>query len=174
MRSIASAARLVRGAVAGVVVLADGTVDVLPGRRSDPLLGADGAVLRVAGAHIEDGHTYTTFLWPTPPQDSAVHTRVTVVAATAAIPTRGAAVVLLSPPGDLRGLTARELEVLGYVVEGCSNQEISHHLDIAPRTVAAHLEHILAKLDAPSRTLSAVRAFRAGLYVPMAAKIPRG
>lgn len=63
---------------------------------------------------------------------------------------------------------SRELEVLGHLVEGCSNLEIARALGVAPRTVAAHLEHILCKLDAPSRTLAAVRAARAGLYVPLA------
>jgi DNA-binding NarL/FixJ family response regulator len=56
--------------------------------------------------------------------------------------------------------------VLGLLIEGCSNQQIARALVVAPRTVAAHLEHILAKLDAPSRTLAAVRAEREGLYVP--------
>jgi DNA-binding NarL/FixJ family response regulator len=78
--------------------------------------------------------------------------------------------VLLSPAGPLRGLTPRELEVLGLIVEGRSNQEIAARLVVAPRTVAAHLEHILAKLDAPSRTLAAVRAERTGLFVPSAAR----
>ncbi|WP_324273181.1 hypothetical protein [Blastococcus brunescens] len=32
--------------------------------------------------------------------------------------------------------------------------------------MAAHLEHILCKLGAPTRTLAAVRAEREGLYVP--------
>jgi DNA-binding NarL/FixJ family response regulator len=76
------------------------------------------------------------------------------------------AVVLVSPAGDLRGLTPRELEVLGLVIDGYSNSEIARALVVAPRTVAAHLEHILVKLSAPSRTLAAVRAERAGLYVP--------
>jgi DNA-binding CsgD family transcriptional regulator len=76
-------------------------------------------------------------------------------------------IVVLSPATGLHGLTPRELEVLGHVIEGCSNFEISRALGIAPRTVAAHLEHILLKLDATSRTLAAVRAERAGLYVPL-------
>jgi DNA-binding CsgD family transcriptional regulator len=46
------------------------------------------------------------------------------------------------------------------------SHEIAQALVVAPRTVAAHLEHILAKLDAPTRTLAAVRAERDGLYVP--------
>jgi DNA-binding NarL/FixJ family response regulator len=82
--------------------------------------------------------------------------------------------VLLSPAGDLRGLTHRELQVLGLVIEGCANQEIAHALVVAPRTVAAHMEHILFKLGAPSRTLAAVRAERAGLYVPTEAAVSGG
>jgi DNA-binding NarL/FixJ family response regulator len=74
--------------------------------------------------------------------------------------------VLLSPAAELRGLTPRELEVLGLLIDGCSNQEIARALVVAPRTIAAHLEHILVKLGAPTRTLAAVRAERDGLYVP--------
>jgi DNA-binding NarL/FixJ family response regulator len=76
------------------------------------------------------------------------------------------AVVLLSPPGDLYGLTDRELEILGLLVQGWPNRRIAAALFIAQRTVAAHLEHILPKLGAPTRTLAAVRALRLGLYVP--------
>ena len=59
--------------------------------------------------------------------------------------------------------------MLGLVVDGCSNQEIARVLVVAPRTVAAHVEHILVKLGAPTRTLAAVRAEREGLYVPASA-----
>jgi DNA-binding NarL/FixJ family response regulator len=77
---------------------------------------------------------------------------------------------LLSPATHLHGLTPRELEVLGLLVEGCSNQEIARALVVAPRTVAAHLEHVLVKLGAPTRTLAAVRAERDGLYVPASSR----
>jgi DNA-binding NarL/FixJ family response regulator len=82
------------------------------------------------------------------------------------VPSGLTGMALLSPATDLRGLTPRELEVLGLLVEGCSNQEIARTLVVAPRTVAAHLEHVLGKLEAPTRTLAAVRAEREGLYVP--------
>ena len=75
---------------------------------------------------------------------------------------------------DLRGLTPRELEVLGLLIDGCSNQQIARALVVAPRTVAAHLEHILVKLDATTRTLAAVRAEREGLYVPLVPSPCRG
>jgi DNA-binding CsgD family transcriptional regulator len=76
------------------------------------------------------------------------------------------AVVLLSPHGDMRGLTLRELEILGMLVEGWPNDRIAGALFVTRRTVNAHLEHIRAKLDAPTRTLAAVHALRFGLYVP--------
>jgi DNA-binding NarL/FixJ family response regulator len=56
--------------------------------------------------------------------------------------------------------------VLGPTVEGCSNRQIVGTLVISRRTVAAQMEHILAKLAAPTRTRAAVRAERAALYVP--------
>nr|WP_281373230.1 LuxR C-terminal-related transcriptional regulator [Kineococcus aurantiacus] len=71
-------------------------------------------------------------------------------------------------------MTPRELEVLGLVVDGCSNPEIARTLTVTPRTVAAHVEHVLVKLGAPTRTLAAVRAEREGLYVPPLALTPTG
>jgi DNA-binding NarL/FixJ family response regulator len=53
------------------------------------------------------------------------------------------------------------------VIDGYENAAIARALGVAPHTVAAHLEHILVKLGAPSRTLAAVRAERAGLFVPL-------
>ena len=58
--------------------------------------------------------------------------------------------------------------MLGLLVEGCSNQEIARTLVVTPRTVATHLEHVLTKLAAPTRTRAAVRAERDGLDVPPA------
>ncbi|MDT0213054.1 LuxR C-terminal-related transcriptional regulator [Rothia sp. ARF10] len=74
--------------------------------------------------------------------------------------------VLVTPEVDCRGLTPRELEVLGLLVNGCSNQQIAHRLSVTPRTVAAHVEHLLHKLEVPTRTSAAVLAEREGCYVP--------
>ena len=93
--------------------------------------------------------------------------RVTVLASCEESPAGLLGAVVLSPATDLRGLTPRELEVLGLLVEGCSNLQIARALVVAPRTVAAHLEHVLCRLGAPPRTLAAVRAEREGLYVPV-------
>jgi DNA-binding CsgD family transcriptional regulator len=53
-----------------------------------------------------------------------------------------------SPGGPL---SARELEVARLVATGSTNREIATALTIAPKTVAAHVEHILAKLDVSRR-----------------------
>jgi DNA-binding CsgD family transcriptional regulator len=50
-----------------------------------------------------------------------------------------------------RPLTVREFEVAGLVAEGMTNPEIAAELGLSPKTVSAHLEHILAKLGAMRR-----------------------
>jgi DNA-binding CsgD family transcriptional regulator len=53
-------------------------------------------------------------------------------------------------------LTAREFEVARLVADGQTNPAIAVELDIAPKTVAAHIEHILAKLGVGRRAEIAV------------------
>jgi DNA-binding CsgD family transcriptional regulator len=167
MRYLLTTARLVHGATAGAVLCTDGRAQPLLGLDVDPLLTAGSPVLAVASVRIADGQVYSSFLWPLGGWHApGGHSRVTVLAAPQGAPARVTGVVLLSPMPDLHGLTPRELEVLGLVVDGCSNQEIARALVVAPRTVAAHIEHLLVKLGAPTRTLAAVRAEREGLYVP--------
>ncbi|SDZ10933.1 regulatory protein, luxR family [Geodermatophilus africanus] len=171
MRSLLTAARLVRGATAGAVLRADGGCQALPGLPADALLVSRSPVLAAARERIGDGHVYSSFLWPVGGSHApGGHVRVTVLAAPEDVPPGLTAVALLSPATDLHGLTPRELEVLGLLVEGGSNQEIARALVVAPRTVAAHLEHVLVKLRAPTRTLAAVRAERDGLYVPASSR----
>jgi DNA-binding CsgD family transcriptional regulator len=51
-----------------------------------------------------------------------------------------------------RPLTAREFEIARLVADGMTNGEIGEALGLSPRTVGAHVEHILAKLGATRRT----------------------
>ena len=57
-------------------------------------------------------------------------------------------------------LTARELDVAALVASGSTNREIATALDIAPKTAAAHIEHILTKLGAARRSEIAAWAAR--------------
>ncbi|MFX4273528.1 helix-turn-helix transcriptional regulator [Propionibacteriaceae bacterium Y1685] len=61
------------------------------------------------------------------------------------------------------GLTARESEVLGHLVEGRTNGEIARVLFISPKTVSVHVSNLLAKLGAGTRTEAAAIARRRGL-----------
>ncbi|SDW63518.1 Autoinducer binding domain-containing protein [Saccharopolyspora shandongensis] len=56
-------------------------------------------------------------------------------------------------------LTGRELDVVGLVARGWSNERISQALGIAVRTVRSHVESLLIKLDCPNRTTLARTAF---------------
>jgi len=58
------------------------------------------------------------------------------------------------------GLSARELEVLGLVAQGLSNQRIAAALVLSEHTVRRHVANILRKLDVPSRAAAAALAAR--------------
>jgi DNA-binding CsgD family transcriptional regulator len=168
LRYLTTAAGLVQGARGGVVLHADGEIAPLPGLDGHALLAAGSPALIAAREQLAAGWNYTSFLWPLGGWHAPHgHLRITAMAPSADLPLHLTGLVLVSPPGDLRGLTPRELEVLGLLIDGYSNAAIARALGVAPRTVAAHLEHILVKLAAPSRTLAAVRAERAGLFVPL-------
>lgn len=59
------------------------------------------------------------------------------------------------------GLTPREAEVLHWVAAGKTNRDIGALLDLSPRTVTKHLEHVFTKLGVETRTAAAARALAA-------------
>jgi DNA-binding CsgD family transcriptional regulator/tetratricopeptide (TPR) repeat protein len=61
------------------------------------------------------------------------------------------------------GLTARELDVLALVAQGCSNKQIGERLVISEHTARKHVEHIRDKLAVHNRTTAAHAAQRMGL-----------
>jgi NarL family two-component system response regulator LiaR len=66
------------------------------------------------------------------------------------------------PPTE-EPLTEREVEVLKFVAQGLSNQEIADILVIGERTVRSHVTNILGKLHLANRTQAALYALREGL-----------
>jgi two-component system response regulator NreC len=60
-------------------------------------------------------------------------------------------------------LTDREQEVLTYLAEGASNEEIATSLVISPKTVARHRENIMRKLNLHSRAELVRYAIRKGI-----------
>jgi DNA-binding NarL/FixJ family response regulator len=61
---------------------------------------------------------------------------------------------------DRLAVTAREAEVLLWLVRGKSNRDIGEILGISPRTVNKHLEQIYTKLGVENRTSAATLAAR--------------
>jgi DNA-binding CsgD family transcriptional regulator len=64
------------------------------------------------------------------------------------------------PPFAHQELSAREQEVLSFVADGMSNQEIARLLGISHHTVKSHVVHIFNKLGVKDRTQAAVAATR--------------
>ena len=60
-------------------------------------------------------------------------------------------------------LTQREREVLTYMVEGMSNEEIAQELVLSASTVKNHVSSILAKLEVNSRAKAANLAIKHNL-----------
>jgi HD-GYP domain-containing protein (c-di-GMP phosphodiesterase class II) len=56
------------------------------------------------------------------------------------------------------GLSAREVEVLGLVAQGCSNAQIAERLVISRRTAEHHVQHIYTKIGVSSRAAAALFA----------------
>ncbi len=71
---------------------------------------------------------------------------------------------ILAPPEEAphESLTDREREVLQLMAEGLSNKTIAYRLEISEHTVKFHVNGIMRKLGAQSRTDAVVRATRLG------------
>lgn len=63
-------------------------------------------------------------------------------------------------------LTEREEEILAYLADGASTQEIAEILSISPKTVARHRENIMRKLNLHSRAELVKYAIRKGIIQP--------
>jgi DNA-binding NarL/FixJ family response regulator len=65
------------------------------------------------------------------------------------------------PPRDRDDmLTAREREILKLLADGMSNADVARRLVISQETVKSHVRHILAKLEADTRTQAVAIALR--------------
>jgi len=61
------------------------------------------------------------------------------------------------------GLTKRELEVLGLVAQGMSNQEIAATLVLSEHTVHRHVANVFGKLGVSSRAAAVAQAAKLDL-----------
>jgi NarL family two-component system response regulator LiaR len=69
------------------------------------------------------------------------------------------------PAAPGQDLTERERAVLVLMVEGLNNTQIAGRLKIGPATVKSHVSHILAKMQAASRSEAVAMALRSRLVV---------
>jgi DNA-binding NarL/FixJ family response regulator len=60
-------------------------------------------------------------------------------------------------------LSRREREILGLLADGQTQAQIAAALVVSPKTVATHIQHLLAKLGVHSRAQAVALAFRVGL-----------
>lgn len=72
---------------------------------------------------------------------------------------------VIAPAGEgvCERLTARELELLGYLDAGLSNQQIADRIELALTTVKWHLRNLYEKLSVTSRAAALARARKQGL-----------
>lgn len=62
--------------------------------------------------------------------------------------------------------TDRELDVLHYLAEGLTDKEIADKLHLSVTTVRYHVNNLISKTGAASRTELAVNAVRSGIAIP--------
>jgi DNA-binding CsgD family transcriptional regulator len=134
-------------------------------RQAEAQLAGRGPRDRAAGALL-DAHRTATELGAEP-----LRAEIEAIARRARIDLEGQRqpADLASKPEVPFGLTTRELEVLELLVAGLTNREIAADLFVAPKTVSAHVEHILNKLGVSRRMEAAAIAHRLGL---VAARTP--
>lgn len=68
-----------------------------------------------------------------------------------------------SPPANRFGLTARELEIISFITQGCMNRDIASSLSITEETVKRHLTNIFNKVGMSNRLELALFAIEHGL-----------
>jgi hypothetical protein len=166
-QEIATIARIVGTAEAGVVLTRGGDALPLPGLPDDRLLAPDSPILAAATHELSAGGPYTAFLAPTAGPDGERLTRVTALDCALPDLDHLSAAVLLSSPGHLRGLAPLDLRVLGHLVAGTTQvPALAAALDLDPGTTTEALRRAQVALDAPGLTAAATRALRTGLRIP--------
>jgi two-component system, NarL family, nitrate/nitrite response regulator NarL len=71
-----------------------------------------------------------------------------------------------TPERKTYGLTPRELEVVGCIVEGCSNKDVARQFTISEETVKRHLSNIFDKTGVSTRLELALFAISHKLVAP--------
>jgi DNA-binding NarL/FixJ family response regulator len=70
------------------------------------------------------------------------------------------------PPRKTFGLTPRELEMVGAIVDGCSNRDIARQFGLSEETVKRHLSNVFDKTGVSTRLELALFAIAHHLVTP--------
>src|SRR3954447_5461728 len=158
---MAETARIIEKAGAGVVLTRGDDVLPLPGLPDHPLLVPGSAILTVAAEELAKGGAHATFLAPAPGTDGEQLIRVTAFDFARPDLDHLSAAVLVSPSGDLHGLTPLDLRILGLLVEGVTAlPALVQALHVDREAVADALGRSLAALRTNDLTAATVRALR--------------
>lgn len=157
-------AQLVDPGAAAMVLADDGRAIELPGIPTASVLGEGSGALEAARALARSRSRRNVFLWPADEGGDWYSVRVTPCR-DPTIPAWEVLVTARRGP-DVHKLTRRELEVLTMIADGKSNPQIAGALWVTPRTVRAHVERILEKLEVPTRAAAAAQAVSEGLILP--------
>ena len=65
---------------------------------------------------------------------------------------------------NVHGLSPREAEVFGLILEGRSDRSIARQLHVRPLTVQAYMAHVCHKLGVWDRKEALTEALRSGLF----------
>jgi two-component system, NarL family, nitrate/nitrite response regulator NarL len=104
-------------------------------------------------------------LAPDAPPQQIIAAIYAAAAGLAVVPVEDTAPLLPHAPVEevTEPLTPREMDVLEMLAEGMSNKAIAHGLSISEHTAKFHVNSILAKLRAGTRTEAVMRGIRLGL-----------
>lgn len=91
-----------------------------------------------------------------------VHDGMVVLAPNLLMPLLASSETPPTPPSASEALTTRESQVLQLMAEGLPNKQIAQQLGISTNTVKFHVNAILSKLNAQSRTEAVIRATQLG------------
>lgn len=156
---------LLESCTAAIGVLRDGSTIALPGCDPGAVLPGETRLHRLAASYEPGvGTAPPRFLWRVPAGWRRI--QLMRVGTLPGGPLDVSVVAEEALDGLPHGLTAREIDVLTLVAAGSSNREIADRLVVTARTVATHVEHLLAKLEHTSRAGLTATALHEGLIHP--------
>jgi DNA-binding NarL/FixJ family response regulator len=116
----------------------------------------------LAGQHIWRSGIQAALPRNAPPRQIVAAIQA-VAAGLIAMPAGESGSLLAVTDGNVERLTPREIDVLEMLAEGLSNKMIAYRLSISEHTAKYHVNSILAKLNAGTRTEAVMRGVRLGL-----------